>query len=56
MNKEKWVQLKDVGIIEQVTNAKGRQIFPKIDVKIHNLDENSKYHVYLMLEDRDDKV
>ena len=56
MNKEQWVQLKDLGIIEQVVMAKGRQLYPKIAIKLHNLDEDSDYYVYLMLEDRDNKV
>ena len=56
MNKEQWVQLKDLGIIEQVVMAKGRQLYPKIAIKLHNLDEDSEYYVYLMLEDRDNKV
>ena len=56
MNKEKWVQLKDIGIIEQIVNSQGRQLYPKIDIKLHNLDAESEYYVYLMLEDRDNKV
>ena len=42
--------------ILQVVNAKGRKLYPKIKLKLHNLDSECKYYTYLMHGDRDDKV